>query len=114
MKHLSPAFVEDMKAKLEAQRQLLQKELGTIAEPTPDAEFQAKFADYGRNDEDNAMEVADYVTSAATTKAAEEQLRAVDVALERIAQGTYGLTDDGQPIPEERLRANPAATTLAR
>lgn len=40
------------------------------------------------------------------------RLQAIDEALERIAQGTYGMCEEcGQPIPEERLEVFPSATT---
>ena len=41
---------------------------------------------------------------------AEQRLEAIDKALERIANGTYGLCAScGKPIPEERLAAIPLA-----
>lgn len=40
-----------------------------------------------------------------------EKLRAIDDALTRIEQGTFGLCERcGNPIPEERLEARPYAT----
>lgn len=42
-----------------------------------------------------------------------EQLEEIDDALKRIDQGTYGFSAvSGKPIPVERLRAMPTATTL--
>lgn len=42
-----------------------------------------------------------------------EQLEEIDDALKRIDQGTYGFSEvSGKPIPVERLRAMPTATTL--
>ena len=42
-----------------------------------------------------------------------EELRAVEQALERIENGTYGICAvSGKPIPIERLEARPAAATL--
>lgn len=39
-----------------------------------------------------------------------DQLAAVERAEERLAAGTYGLSvESGQPIPDERLEARPAA-----
>lgn len=39
-----------------------------------------------------------------------EELRAVQLALERVSAGTYGICSHCRtPIPEERLQANPAA-----
>ena len=42
-----------------------------------------------------------------------EQLEEIHDALKRIDQGTYGLSKvSGKPIPVERLKAMPTATTL--
>lgn len=41
-----------------------------------------------------------------------DRLRDVDAAIERIVDGTYGVTAAGEEIPEEVLRSNPAITTL--
>jgi len=42
-----------------------------------------------------------------------KELEQVNKALERIQQGTYGLSEvSGKPIPIERLEALPYATTL--
>lgn len=41
-----------------------------------------------------------------------EELLAINAALQRIADGTYGICEVcGEPIPEARLRAMPTATT---
>lgn len=44
----------------------------------------------------------------------QRELAQIDKALERIDQGTYGISEvSGKPIPIERLEAIPYATTLA-
>lgn len=106
------AFVEEMKQQLLAERVMLQKELGILAEASTEEGYVARMPDYGRSEEDNATEVADYVASVAVTKVNKQRLVEVKEALARIEQGKYGMTDDGQLIPEARLKANPAATTL--
>ncbi len=70
------------------------------------------FPEYGRNDEDNATEVADFTAASSTADALKQRLIDVQAALLRITAGTYGITDTGRVIPEDRLRANPAATTI--
>jgi DnaK suppressor protein len=43
------------------------------------------------------------------------EMRAVQQALERLNAGTYGVClECGEPIPRERLRAVPEATTCVR
>lgn len=44
----------------------------------------------------------------------DEMLARIDAALDRIAQGTYGLTADGQEIPVARLLVDPTATSLVK
>ncbi|MBI1834007.1 MAG: hypothetical protein HYR90_04240 [Candidatus Andersenbacteria bacterium] len=97
----TPAFIAEMKEKLVAEKKALEGELPTLDRP-----------EYGRTDEENAAEVADFESSKATTNALKERLESIRSALERIEQETYGTTEDGEIIPEDRLRANPAATTL--
>jgi len=53
--------------------------------------------------------------AAALLEAARAQIAAVDAALERLAQGRYGVCEVcGQPIGAERLAARPSATTCVR
>jgi DnaK suppressor protein len=53
--------------------------------------------------------------AAALLDAARTQVSAVDAALERLAQGRYGVCEVcGQPIGAERLAARPSATTCVR
>lgn len=94
------AFIEEMK-------QLLLQEARTLRGASG-----ADVPEYGRSDEDNATEVADYEARAATTSAASGRLEEVEAALQRIEGNTYGITEEGVSIPEDRLRANPAATTV--
>lgn len=49
---------------------------------------------------------------AALITQAEQHLAEIDAALARIAEGTYGTCEVcGEPIPDARLRARPAART---
>lgn len=107
-------FIEEMRQKLVQEKTELEQRLGRIAHKSEDVGFEADFPDYGRNDEENANEVADAVVLSATTEAMESRLKEVEEALERMNDGTYGLTDSGEVIPEGRLRANPAATTTVK
>ncbi|HSX24395.1 MAG TPA: hypothetical protein VLG69_00285 [Candidatus Andersenbacteria bacterium] len=90
-----------MKDRLEEERKQLLHELA-----------QAQMPEYGRSEEENVTEMEDYQSVMATTNAAKERLNEVEEALQRIQDTTYGVTEDGKEIPEERLRANPAAKTL--
>lgn len=109
----SPEFIEEMKQRLLVEKAQLSKGLGALAHKE-NGDFQANFPDYGRNEEENVTEVADFAALNATTEAAEARLKEVDQALESIDNESYGVTKEGELIPQDRLRANPAATTLAK
>ena len=79
---------------------------------TGEVKESAHFPDYGRSEEENATEVADYEALQATNTAVTQRLEEIDLALDRIDKQAYGVTEDGVLIPEGRLRANPAATTV--
>ncbi len=104
-------FIQEMKQKLEEEKTQLQKELDNLSHKDHE-DYQANFPEYGRNEEENVTEVADFQARFATTETIEARLKDVEKAFQRIEEGTYGMTTDGERIPEERLRANPAATTL--
>lgn len=108
-----PEFIAEMKERLIQEKQQLLKELGLLTHKEGD-EYKVDFPEYGRHDEDNATEVADFGAKLATSTVAEERLAEVDAALERIEKGSYGVTSDGEVIPEARLNANPAATTIVK
>ena len=106
-------FISEMRGVLEQEEGRLKAELKAISHKHG-ADTEADFPNYGRNDEDNATEIADYQALSSTATVIEERLKSVQGALERIKVGTYGLTADGKKIPVARLRANPAADTLVK
>ena len=95
-------FINEMKERLTQERRTLSGE----------AVESSGFPDYGRSEEENATEVADYEALKATNTAVTERLAEIDAALLKIKNKSYGVTEDGVMIPEGRLRANPAATTV--
>jgi DnaK suppressor protein len=111
MQKHTPEFVEEMKSLLEKEGERLKSDLEAIANRSGD-DYKAKFPDYGRNDEDNATEMGDYAATVSTESTLEERLHNIEDALERIEQGKYGVTVEGDLIPQDRLQANPAATTI--
>lgn len=61
---------------------------------------------------DMAEQAEQYETSFAIEKKLEERWSNIVAALKRIEEGTYGkCTVGGGDIPEDRLKANPAAST---
>lgn len=108
-----PQFIEEMKQTLLKEKNQLLSELGQISHKK-DGDYEANYPDYERDEEANAMEVADFEANNATTEATEKRLQEVERALQKINDNTYGITAEGDLIPEERLRANPAATTIIK
>jgi RNA polymerase-binding transcription factor DksA len=109
----SEEFISEMKSRLVEEKKQLESELSQISHKK-EGNFEANYPDYERDEEANAMEAADYEAATATTEAAEARLKEVSHALEAIEAGKYGITDNGEFIPENRLRANPAATTIVK
>jgi DnaK suppressor protein len=107
----SSQFTEEMRQRLLTEQAKLEKELSSISH-VEHGDAKANYPEYGRHEDENAAEMADFEVRAGTTDAVEIRLDNVSMALKRIEEGSYGLTQDGKTIPEERLRANPAATTL--
>jgi len=77
-------------------------------EPQPEFNESTPLAD--RNDASDA--IVDFETNTGVLKGLEIQYNDVKRALQKIEDGTYGIDEtDGEPIPLERLEANPSART---
>jgi DnaK suppressor protein len=63
---------------------------------------------------DDATELVQDEVDEALTEQLQRELEAVERAEQRLAEGTYGLSiESGDPIPDERLEANPTAERTA-
>jgi RNA polymerase-binding transcription factor DksA len=63
---------------------------------------------------EQAKDIIDREIDRSTYERVHEQLAEVDAALQRVEDGTYGISEvSGRPIPDERLRAVPYARRLA-
>jgi DnaK suppressor protein len=109
---------EDLKKSLLAEKSKLEEELGLIANKDADdaGDYETKFEDLGRDDEDNAEEVEEYSNKIGITETLEKKLKEVNDALTRIDNDTYGICENCQDeeIPIDRLRAYPAAKTCLK
>lgn len=66
---------------------------------------------YSNHPADEAVELLDRVGRDAVARVLMDDMVQVDRALDRLANGSYGLCDDcHQPIPPKRLEARPTAT----
>ncbi len=115
--------LEELKIALEKERNLLVKELETIATPDPHVkgDWDIKHSEWGENQitsqeelesGESVNEIDEDMKNKALSDSLELRLRDVNDALERMENGTYGICEFcKKEIPIERLKANPAAKT---
>ena len=101
------AFLQRQRVRLEELRGQLQRSEGSAALE------RSRRADQGREArelEEDAQDLAEREIDEAVHRHDDRRLRAVERALQKIAEGTYGLSDlSGAPIPTARLQAIPEA-----
>lgn len=69
--------------------------------------------DFDPSTADLAKDIVDREVDRSQYEWVKRELAEVDAALQRVDDGTYGVSEiSGRPIPEERLRAVPHARTL--
>jgi DnaK suppressor protein len=105
---LSDAFVEQQRERLEAlQRQLLGGEENTIGFERNQQEAHGSEA---QEHEDEAQRLEQFVSNQALRDVNRQRIGDIQRALEKIGDGTYGLSDEsGDPIPQARLEVMPEA-----
>jgi DnaK suppressor protein len=110
---LDPTFLGRQKRRLtELRQQILRVRRG---EESAEASANADTRDQAREYEDDAQKLAALELEGNLEAADDDRLSNIERALQKIADGTYGLSDaSGAPIPMERLEAAPEALyTLA-
>lgn len=113
------ATVSELKTMLEQEHDKLVGELKSIAKPDPvmKGNWGARFPQFGESQtgshsstDEMADEIEEYETMLEAEHTLESRLLAVNRALERIKNNSYGVCGAcKKEIPLERLRANPAA-----
>jgi DnaK suppressor protein len=102
---LSGTFIEQQRKRLGA----LQNQLSRAAE-AGEGDRRNESADGPLDAGDQGAIMTQRETDDALHKATERRLRSIERALEKIAEGTYGLSDaNGEPIPKGRLENVPEA-----
>ena len=116
--HKNPSIdTEYFKNKLESELKTLETELKSVGHVNPDNpkdwEPSSGEVDIDASDSaDIADNIESYESNTAILKQLETQYNDVKLALEKIANGTYGICEvSGKPIEKERLEANPSART---
>lgn len=109
----SQEFIDNIKKQLLEEKDKIEKELNKFATKNPhvSGDFESNFPDYGDKEDENAAEVADYITNKPLEESLEKNLRDVIKTLERIDKGDYGICKYcGKPIEEKRLLARPVSS----
>ena len=92
--------LEELRHQLERSEASVAQERSRRADQGPEA----------REIEENAQDLAEREIDEAVHRYDDRRLRAVERALQKIQEGTYGLSDvSGKPIPRARLKAIPEA-----
>jgi DnaK suppressor protein len=110
---LDPAFLGRQKRRLmELRQRILKVRSGQEGERSS---ANAQTRDQAREFEDDAQRLSAIELEDNLTAADDERLSNIERALQKIEDGTYGLSEaSGAPIPVERLEASPEALyTLA-
>ncbi|WP_010532307.1 hypothetical protein [Lentibacillus jeotgali] len=87
----------------------LESKIATEAESSPN-DATGDLADYDNHPGDMGTEQFEQEKEAGLNRVRTDQLEEINAALERIKNGTFGISEkSGKPIPEERLEAEPTA-----
>ncbi|MCX6723566.1 MAG: TraR/DksA C4-type zinc finger protein [Candidatus Staskawiczbacteria bacterium] len=111
-------LIEELKKKLETQKESLQKELKSFANEDPKIKHNWDTRYPNREDgdkDDQADEVQEYDNALSLEYSLELKLKDVNMALEKMENGTYGVCENcGKKIDEKRLLACPEAKTCLK
>ncbi|MDZ7726567.1 MAG: TraR/DksA C4-type zinc finger protein [Candidatus Campbellbacteria bacterium] len=106
------------KKRLEEEKKLLLEGLGRAGDQHDKLDkenWEGELRDLNIQEADRneaADEQEEFYETSVITEELESQLRAVNDAIEKIENGTYGICEvSGEPIEKDRLEANPAART---
>lgn len=99
----------ELKEKLQIEKERLETELASFAKKRSEpGHYDAKWEDYGDDEEENAAEVAAYTDSLGLEQTLESELAEVDAALLRMENHDYGICIScGQEIDSNRLFVRP-------
>jgi DnaK suppressor protein len=105
---LSREFIEQQRQRLLALRErLLGGEKGNLAR---ERAFRQEHGDEAREEEERAQTLSQYEVNQALHDVDDRRVANIERALQKIAEGSYGLSDlSGEPIPQARLESTPEA-----
>lgn len=116
MEHPTSDELNDLRALLEAERDSLSEELAEHGKKEPGTgDWQGTSSGLEGTEADPtdaADQIEELVTNIPLVEELESRKKEIDAALMRMESGTYGVCEKcGEPIPLDRLEANPAART---
>jgi RNA polymerase-binding transcription factor DksA len=114
---IAQADLEELRARLEHEKEELEEELashGRVLDDTGDWVGASTGFEWQEADpNDVADQIEELATNVPLVEELEERHRDIVDALEKMDEGVYGICEvSSEPIPLERLKANPAARTL--
>jgi len=109
---LDKKFIKQRKNQLLKEKKRIEKELKEVAKKKKDSQkYEAIFVDIGDKKDESATEVTLYSEYITLKEELEKNLAAINNALNKIEQGTYGICEIcGKEIETKRLEAFPEAT----
>ncbi len=103
-----------LRSRLESEQKRLMEELEQLKASVRPAEERREGSPFGKREEE-ATESFELERRLSLEKSMREQLTAIEHALQKFEDGTYGLCDScGQPIDPARLEALPQASLCLR
>lgn len=114
MEHFSADELDELRALLGAEKDSLEEELAEHGRKVGD-DWQGTAKGFSSDEadpNDTADSMEEFATNIPLVEELESRYKEVRAAIQRIADGKYGLDENtGEPIDIKRLRANPAART---
>ena len=104
--------LSSIKEELQNRKQEIKKELEQVANKSGrnGNKYKPKFPEYGRAEDENADEVAAFVDTLSMGENLKKSLEEVELALQKITRGKYGLCENcGKKIENKRLKILPTA-----
>jgi DnaK suppressor protein len=109
---LTPEQIQAFKQQLQSEQLEIQQELSSIgAVKTNDPNnFDSFIPNIGLSDEDNALEVSEYLNKLSTEELLEARLKEITQALSKIDTNAFGLCEEcHKEIELKKLEVNPAS-----
>lgn len=102
--------LEQLKKRMEEEKEIIRKELDSVADRKNGDNYVTKFPDMGSDQDDNTAEVALYGDRLSIEKKLEERLERINLALKKTETGIYGICETcGDNIDVNRLNVSPEA-----